>query len=107
MKVFISYSKKNPTQVKTLQDDLQSMLSTMLPKDSHTIWYDKSLHVGHEWWPSICQEIRSFYFFLFALSAESLQSSACQEEWGYAAALRKRILPVWVAGETVRPNDLA
>jgi hypothetical protein len=106
MKVFISYSKKNPTQVQTLQEDLQSMLGSMLPNELHQIWYDKSLLAGHEWWASICEQIRNCDLFIFALSADSLQSSACQEEWGYAAALHKRILPIWVAGET-NPNDLA
>ncbi len=107
MKVFISYSKKNPEQVKTLQDDLQVMLKSMFPKDSHEIWFDRSLHVGHDWWASICEEIRNCDLFIFALSTDSLQSSACQQEWGYAAELRKRILPVWIAGETTTPNDLA
>ena len=96
MRVFVSYSKQNRTQVE--------MLVKRLEEWGHDVWYDRELLPGHNWWEGILQQIRTTDLFVFALTPEALNSVPCQLEYTYAAALRKRVLPVIVA--SVNTHDL-
>jgi hypothetical protein len=51
---------------------------------------------GQAWWDQILARIRAADLFVFVLSSASLYSTACQREYGYAAELRRPILPVLV-----------
>jgi len=58
---------------------------------------DKDLSGGQAWWDQILSVIRRADIFVFLLDADGLNSTACQREYRYAAALGKPILPVLVA----------
>jgi len=91
--IFISYSSKNRPLVEALAGDLEGL--------GYTPWFDRELTGGREWWADICTQIRDCDLFLFGLTAESLESGPCKLEYGYAAALNKRILPVVLADVNV------
>ncbi len=97
MDIFVSYSRKNQEAANLLAHDLQDL--------GHDVWLDQELTGGQNWWERILSEIRQCDAFVFVLAQEALRSTACQREWGYAAQLNKRILPVLVA-EGVSTNLL-
>lgn len=89
--IFISYSRQDETAAKALVDDIDSL--------GHTVWFDQELSGGQVWWDKILEAIRECHVFVFAFSADALNSVACKREFGYAADLGKPILPVALAGE--------
>ena len=87
-KVFISYARVNRVQVDTLVEHLGML-------DCQT-WIDSSLRGGQQWWDEILGRIAECEVFLPVISHDALNSTACQREFDWAAALRKPVLPVAV-----------
>ncbi|MGE0825800.1 MAG: TIR domain-containing protein [Candidatus Binatia bacterium] len=87
--IFISYSRHSEAIVKPLVDDIETL--------GHTVWFDQQLTGGQTWWDQILTKIRDCEVFVFVLDPKALNSVACQDEYSYAAALGKPILPVLVA----------
>jgi len=87
--VFLSYTEDDEEVVKALAEDIEDM--------GHEPWFDTDLIGAQEWWKQILSHIRASDVFVFAISRESLDSTACDREWRYAAELGKSILPVLVA----------
>jgi len=88
MKVFITYSRTNKEPVNALVNDLQEL--------NHTVWYDFDLRGGQSWWDNILDNIRQCDIYIFAMTAEALESTACKREMDYARALNKTALPVLI-----------
>ncbi len=95
--IFISYNREDEDKTKALVDDMQEL--------GHTVWFDHDLSGGQKWWDTILESIRNCDILVFALSVESLNSSACSLEYDYASKLGKTILPV-LMGEGVSINLL-
>ncbi|MBZ0320957.1 MAG: TIR domain-containing protein [Anaerolineae bacterium] len=89
MNLFISYSSKSREAVQQLASDLSDL--------GYTVWFDRELTGGHQWWAAILAQIRDCDVFVFALTPESLESFPCELEWKYARDCHKRILPVQLA----------
>lgn len=85
-KIFISYNRKSRADVVTLADDL-----TLL---GYSVWFDKELIGGHKWWDVILENIRFCEVFIFTVTQNSINATACQRELSYARALHKPIIPV-------------
>jgi hypothetical protein len=66
MNIFISYSRKSRTVVETLAIDLEAL--------GYTVWFDRDLAGGHDWWDEILHSIRRCNLFLYALTPESIES---------------------------------
>lgn len=96
IRIFVSYSKQNRTEVDALVKRLEVL--------GHDVWYDRELIPGHNWWEGILEQIRTNDLFVFALTPQALNSAPCKLEYTYAADLRKRVLPVILAG--VSTHDL-
>ena len=86
MKIFISYARVNRKQVE--------MLEKLLTDLGHDAWFDREIVAGEDWWKSITSSIERCEVFVFALSPQSTNSSACRAEFQYALDLNKPILPV-------------
>jgi hypothetical protein len=84
--IFISYNRGSLEAVKALAQDLGAA--------THEVWFDQQLTGGQRWWDSILARIRACDIFVFALTADSLDSEACGRELDYALHLRKPVLPV-------------
>lgn len=95
--IFISYNREDKDKTKALVDDMEKL--------GHNVWFDEELSGGQKWWAQILESIRNCDLFVFVLSVNGLDSSACSLEYEYADALGKTILPVLV-GEGVSPNLL-
>ncbi len=95
--ICISYSRQNKAVVSTLVEDVATL--------GHGVWLDQQLSGGQAWWERILLQVRECDVFVFALSPESLDSTACKREYQYASELGKPILPVLVA-EGVSTNLL-
>lgn len=91
VEIFISYSHKNETVTRSLVDDIEAL--------GHAVWFDHELTGGQAWWDKILAKVRDCDLFVFVLDPESLDSTACKLEYGYAADLGKSILPVLVAND--------
>lgn len=89
MKVFISYSSKDRLLVEALAEDLESQ--------GHNVWFDQQTPGGHEWWNTILNALEDSDLFIFALSANSLDSYPCKLEYEWASSINKRVLPVQIA----------
>lgn len=85
-KIFISYSRKSQSEVAVLADDL-----TLL---GYSVWFDKELIGGHNWWDVILENICFCDVFLFTITQDSIQTTPCQSEFAYAQALNKPIIPI-------------
>jgi hypothetical protein len=88
-RIFISYNRASSEAVEALAGDLLAA--------GHQVWFDRSITGGHQWWNEILENIRQCDLLIFALSRESVQSHACQEELDYASRLEKAVLPLLVA----------
>jgi hypothetical protein len=86
--IFLSYSRVDQLHASNLAKDLKDL--------GHAVWFDQDLSGGQAWWEQILARIRASDFFIFVLSSDALYSTACQREYGYAAELRRPILPVLV-----------
>jgi hypothetical protein len=95
--IFISYSRQSKAVAKALVDDVEAL--------GHTVWFDQELSGGQAWWDQILSMIRRCDLFVFALDPAALNSTACKLEYGYAADLRKPILPILIS-EGVSTNLL-
>ena len=95
--IFISYNRGDEDKTKALVKDIEEL--------GHTVWFDQELSGGQKWWDKILESIRNCDIFVFVLSVEGLNSSACSLEYGYASELGKKILPILV-GEGVSINLL-
>jgi hypothetical protein len=101
MKIFVSYSSQDRTLIEGFVNDLESL--------QHTVWFDKKLTGGQEWWDSILSSIRECEAFVFALTQNSLDSYPCRLEYTYATQLGKPILPIMLKDITVSvlPTELS
>lgn len=95
--IFISYSRQSEAIANTLAEDIEAL--------GHTVWFDRELSGGQAWWDQILATVRDCNVFVVVLDPETLSSTACKREYGYAADLGKPILPVLVA-EGVSSNLL-
>ncbi|MBE9031834.1 TIR domain-containing protein [filamentous cyanobacterium LEGE 11480] len=95
--IFISYSRKDEPAVSGLSEAFDEL--------GHSVWFDHELSGGQDWWDQILTNICACDIFVFVLSPNSLNSTACKREYVYAGELHKRILPILVA-EGVSPNLL-
>lgn len=86
MKVFLSYSRADAAVAAAAGEDVRQM--------GHAVWYDREVAGGQSWWNAILRQIRECDLFIFILTPRSLDSQACRNEYTYASALRKRVLPV-------------
>ena len=95
--IFISYNREDEDKTRALVSDMQGL--------DHAVWFDQALSGGQNWWDKILESIRKCDIFVFILSVESLDSSACRREYNYASELGKTILPILI-GEGVSINRL-
>jgi serine/threonine kinase PknH len=89
MKVFVSYSRRDETAVRSLVDALHRARDVDL-------WLDEELGGGEAWWTAILEQIWLCTVFVVALSDNALNSKPCQAELGYAQALGLPVLPLQV-----------
>jgi len=87
--IFLSYSRETTSSVKGLAGDIEGL--------GYSAWLDQDLNGGKSWWDEILSQIRGCDVFVMTLSPDSLRSTACNRECGYAEALGKPILPIMVA----------
>jgi hypothetical protein len=97
MNVFISYNRQTQALTGALVKDVEAL--------GHTVWFDQELSGGQAWWDQILSMILRCDLFVFVLDPAGLKSIACKREYGYAADLRKTILPILVS-EGVSTNLL-
>lgn len=90
-KIFLSYNRRSEAAARILVEDIEAL--------GHSVWCDRELSGGQAWWSQILATVRDCDVFVFVLDPESLDSTACKREYGYAAALGKPVLPVLVSGE--------
>jgi hypothetical protein len=95
--VFASYSRVDDSMVRHLVSDMESL--------GCTVWLDKRISGGEQWWREILGRIRDCDIFLCVISPNSLDSKACRIEYEYAVALGKPVLPV-VIGTQLSTNLL-
>jgi TIR domain len=86
MKAFLSYSRNDAAVAAAVGEDVRQM--------GNVVWYDREVAGGQSWWNAILGQIRDCDLFIFIMTPRSLDSQACRNEYTYAAALRKRVLPV-------------
>lgn len=88
MSLFISYSSRD-------RAGLDSVLSA-LRRAHEEVWFDEELGAGDVWWRTILERIRGCEVFVFAMSANSLESKPCLAELRYAQDLAKPVVPVQI-----------
>jgi hypothetical protein len=86
--VFFSYVRKDAAAVRTVVDGLEAL--------HHTVWIDKKLSGGQDWWDQILARIRECDVMVVAVSLALLESEAAAREREYARQLGKPLLPVLI-----------
>lgn len=86
MNIFISYSSKDTRLRKEISECLEEL--------GHSVWADKSLKSGQEWWQEILHEIRAADVVMPLLSRNYNKSEACDLELRYTNDLNKPLLPI-------------
>ena len=88
MGVFISYSSRDREAVESIVRALQ--------KARESVWLDREIGPGEQWWREILGQIRECEVFITALSENWEHSRACRAELEYAQALGVPIIPVQI-----------
>ncbi|MGA8546839.1 MAG: toll/interleukin-1 receptor domain-containing protein [Mycobacterium sp.] len=88
MAVFISYSSRDRQAVESIVRALQ--------RARESVWLDREIGPGEQWWREILGQIRDCEVFITALSENWEQSRAYRSELEYAQALRLPIIPVQI-----------
>ena len=83
--IFISYNRKSEAIAKGLAEDFEAL--------GHSAWLDQELSGGRAWWDQILSMVRRCDLFVFVLDPESLNSTACKREYGYATEVAKPARP--------------
>ena len=86
--VFCSYVREDAVAVRTVVDGLEAL--------HHTVWIDKKLSGGQDWWDQILSRIRECDVMVIAVSPALLESEAAAREREYARQLGKPLLPVQI-----------
>jgi hypothetical protein len=89
MLVFLSYSREDQDRIGQVRADLEDL--------GHTVWLDRRLSGGVEWWTTILGQIRLADVFLLCVTESSLRSEACLAELRYAWAVNRLVLPLRLA----------
>ena len=92
--LFLSYSREDRPVVEALAADLRA--------SGYTPYFDEELVGGQDWWAELLTRIEDARAFVPVLTPGFLDSTPCQLEAAYAAALGKPFLPVSV--EPVPPQ---
>lgn len=85
---FISYSRSDSDVVKMVEPRIHNIYGHA------SLWYDKSIPGGDDWWKRIVGEIRACQVFIYFMSDQSTESEYCQKELDKAIYNRKTVLPV-------------
>jgi serine/threonine kinase PknH len=88
MAIFISYSSRDREAVESIVRALQ--------KARESVWLDREIGPGEQWWREILGQIRDCEVFIAALSENWEQSRACRSELEYAQALGVPLIPVQI-----------
>jgi serine/threonine kinase PknH len=88
MAIFISYSSRDRESVENIVRALQ--------RARESVWLDREIGPGEQWWREILGQIRDCEVFITALSENWEQSRACRAELEYAQALGVPIIPVQI-----------
>ena len=86
--IFFSYVRADATAVQTVVDGLEAL--------DHTVWIDKKLSGGQDWWNQILTRIRECDALVVAVSPALLESEAAARELEYARQFGKPLLPVLI-----------
>lgn len=94
--MFLSYSRSDTELAFSLAAEIEIL--------GYSIWIDREIGGGQNWWAEIVSAIRNCDVFVFCASGGSLTSEICRIEFDYAVALGKVILPISLAEmEVVHP----
>jgi hypothetical protein len=107
IKIFVSYSRVDQNKVVTLASKLAAVYDEDLEDKIETVWFDRNLHGGEDWWVEILSEIADRDIFIYLLSNESLDSPNCLAELVEADRLRKQVLPVLIRHVDKIPENIA
>jgi serine/threonine kinase PknH len=88
MSIFISYASRDKEAVESIVRALQ--------KARESVWLDREIGPGEQWWREILGQIRDCEVFITALSENWEHSRACRAELEYAQALGLPIIPVQI-----------
>lgn len=97
--IFISYSRIDRYFVQQLSGHLERLYET--------VWYDKSLHGGQDWWREILKRIATSEVLIYLLSPEAIRSRYCRAEYEEALRLKKCVIPVLIRPDMTLPSDIA
>ena len=86
--IFISYSRDDKAWTYEFANALTDKLGFSVFVDY------KGIHIGVNWWRTICEHIETCDYVLFVMSPMAIDSIYCSAEIDYAIALNKPILPI-------------
>ena len=90
LKVFITYSHKDPQENK----DLKTHLAVMEQNGEIKIWDDNEILPGDEWYKDISNNLFTSDILLYLVSHTSLASENCNKELAEALGEKIRVIPI-------------
>ena len=90
LKVFITYSHKDPQQ----NTELKTRLAVMEDEGKITLWDDNEILAGDEWYKDISNNLADSDILLYLVSATSLASKNCNKELAEALSAKIRVIPI-------------
>ena len=90
LKVFITYSHKDPQQ----NDELKTRLAVMEKEGKIELWDDNEILPGDEWYKDISSNLADSDLLLYLVSATSLASKNCNKELTEVLNSKIRVIPI-------------
>ena len=98
--VFISYAREDQAFVRRLSD--------LLAQSNREVWVDwERIPPSTQWMEEIRSAINEALAFIFVVTAHSVASTVCAQEFEYALRENKRIVPLWLDAPEQMPAALA
>ena len=90
LKIFITYSHRDPQQ----NDELKTRLAVMEREGEIELWDDNEILPGDEWYKDISSNLADSDILFYLVSATSLASENCNKELAEALNFDIRVIPI-------------
>ena len=95
--IFVSYSH-NDSEV------VEQIVTILKEATGKEVWFDYELRGGENYFSVIANQIINSKYFVFIVSAHSVESDWCLRELEFAASEKRRIVAVWLDNIRISPR---
>ena len=95
--IFVSYSHHD-------SETIEQIVTVLKEFTGREVWFDYRLRGGENYFSVIANQIIASKYFVFVVSAHSIQSDWCLRELEFAASEKRKIVAIWLEDVRISPR---